>query len=450
MGMALFGTDGARGIANQDLTVELAMRIGQATAGLLEPGSVVVIGRDTRISGPMLEAALTAGLTTEGVHVVMAGVIPTPTLGYLIDNLNARAGVMISASHNPPEYNGIKLLDRGGRKWPTEWEGRVEEGVRDQKRLRVVGPDQVGAVTRAESLALMRYQEHLTAIFAGRIRPMKVVVDVAHGAAITTAAPILRALGLSLVMLNEEPDGRQINQHCGATHPNVVRDAVLREGADVGLSFDGDADRLIAVDETGHIVDGDELLYVLAGALKAQEALAGDTVVATVMSNLGLEKALGRIGIHLERTPVGDRWVAARMRDGGFLLGGEQSGHIIQRQWAETGDGLLTALAVLAQMSRQNRPLSALVGEVERYPQVLHNVSLPRPITDWPREIPGLIEMVAAAQTELGEDGRVLIRPSGTEPLLRIMLEGRDASQIGTWADRMATVVNEALQSAKA
>lgn len=448
--MALFGTDGARGIANQDLTVELAMRIGQAAAGLLEPGSIVVIGRDTRISGPMLEAALTAGLTTEGVHVVMAGVIPTPALGYLIDNLNARAGVMISASHNPPEYNGIKLLNRGGRKWPTELESRVEEGVRDPKRLRVVGADQVGAVTRSEALALARYQEYLLSIFEGRIRSMKVVVDVAHGAAITTAAPILRALGLSLVMLNDEPDGRHINQHCGATHPQVVRDAVLAEGADVGLSFDGDADRLIAVDETGHIVDGDEILYVLARALKAEQALAGDTVVATVMSNLGLEKALGRIGIRLERTPVGDRWVAARMRDAGFMLGGEQSGHIIQRQWAETGDGLLTALAVLAQMSRQERPLSALVGEVERYPQVLHNVSLPRPITDWPREIPGLMEMVDAAQTELGEDGRVLIRPSGTEPLLRIMLEGRDASQIGQWADRMVTVVSEALQSAKA
>ncbi len=448
--MALFGTDGARGIANQDLTAELAMRIGQAAAALLEPGSVVVIGRDTRVSGPMLEAALTAGLTTEGADVVMAGVIPTPALGYLIDNLNARAGVMISASHNPPEYNGIKLMDRGGRKWPTELESRVEDGVRDQKRLRVVGADQVGGVTRSETLALARYQEYLLSIFAGRIRPMKVVVDVAHGAAITTAAPILRALGLSLVMLNDDPDGKHINQHCGATHPNVVREAVLAEEADVGLSFDGDADRLIAVDETGHIVDGDEILYVLAGALKAEQALVGDTVVATVMSNLGLEKALGRIGIHLERTPVGDRWVAARMRDGGFVLGGEQSGHIIQRRWAETGDGLLTALALLAQMSRKERPLSALVGEVERYPQVLHNVNLPRPITDWPREIPGLIEMVARAQRELGADGRVLIRPSGTEPLLRIMLEGRDASQIGKWADRMATVVNEALQSAKA
>ncbi len=448
--MALFGTDGARGIANQELTVELAMRIGQAAAGILEPGSVVVMGRDTRISGPMLEAALTAGLTTEGVDVVMVGVIPTPALAYLIDNLQARAGVMISASHNPPEYNGIKLLDRGGRKWPTPLEERVEEGVRDPHRLRAVAPDQVGTVTHAEALAIDRYQEYLTAIFEGRMRPFRVVVDVAHGAAITTAPPILRALGLSVVVLNQDPDGSQINQQCGATHPNVVQEAVLAYQADIGLSFDGDADRLIAVDETGHIVDGDEILFILAKALQADGALTGDTVVATVMSNLGLERALSRHGIRLERTPVGDRWVAARMRDGEFMLGGEQSGHIILRQWAETGDGLLTALAVLAEMSRQNRPLSALVGEVERYPQVLKNVRLPRPITDWPREVPGLIEMVAAAQADLGEEGRVLIRPSGTEPLLRIMLEGRDASQIGQWADRMATVVNEALQSAKA
>lgn len=448
--MGLFGTDGARGIANQELTVELAMRIGQASAALLGPGSMVVMGRDTRISGPMLEAALTAGLTTEGVDVVMVGVIPTPALAYLIDNLDARAGVMISASHNPPEYNGIKLLDRGGRKWPTAREDQVEQWVRDPARLKRVAPEQVGTVTRAETLAIDRYSDYVTSLFEGRIQPLKVIVDVAHGAAITTAPPILRALGLSLVVLNQEPDGNQINQHCGATHPEVVKEAVLAYGADIGLSFDGDADRLIAVDETGHIVDGDEILYILAQALKAEHTLMGDTVVATVMSNLGLEKALARTGIRLERTPVGDRWVAARMRDGEFMLGGEQSGHIILRQWAETGDGLLTALAVLAEMSRQNRPLSALVGEIERYPQVLYNVRLPRPIADWPREIPGLIEMVAAAQTELGEEGRVLIRPSGTEPLLRIMLEGRDASQIGQWADRMATVVNEALQSAKA
>ncbi len=448
--MALFGTDGARGVANHELTAELAMRIGQASGALLPKNSKVVLARDTRISGEMLEAALTAGLTAQGVHVLMAGVIPTPALAFLIDALEAQAGVMISASHNPPEYNGIKLLDRGGRKWPAKREDEVEAGVLSPSALPMPSAATIGRVHHVENEAAAQYLAHLKGLFGSQIRSFKVVADVAHGAAISTAPAILRALGLRVVVLNAEPDGSLINQNCGATHPEVIQNAVLEHQADIGLSFDGDADRLIAVDETGHIVDGDEILYALATGLKRRGQLKKNTVVATVMSNLGLERALEKEGIILERTPVGDRWVAERMRQEHFSLGGEQSGHVILSQWAATGDGVLTGLALLAEMSRQRRPLSALVAPVERYPQILHNVRLSHAVGNWQEEIAHLSELVAEAQNELGAEGRIVIRPSGTEPLLRIMLEGRDASQIRHWADRMAAVVNDALQSAKA
>ncbi|PSR33240.1 MAG: phosphoglucosamine mutase [Sulfobacillus benefaciens] len=448
--MALFGTDGVRGVANHELTAELAMRIGQAAGAMLGHGTQVLVARDTRLSGPMLEAALTAGLTSQGVNVLMAGVIPTPALAHLIDGMNASAGIMISASHNPPEYNGIKLLDRGGRKWSAIRENEVEAGVLSPTALPVPSPDRIGAVLHIEEDARTRYLKYLQLLFAGHIRPLKVIADVAHGAAIATAPAIFHQLGLQVTVLNGDPDGLRINQNCGATHPDIIREAVLQHHADIGLSFDGDADRLIAVDELGHVVDGDEILYALAIGMRERGELLQNTVIATVMSNLGLEKALEQQGIRLERTPVGDRWVAEKMREGNFSLGGEQSGHVILSQWAETGDGVLTALALLSEMSRQNRPLSELVKPVERYPQLLHNVQLPHAVQDWQQEIPDLLELVALAQHELGDEGRIVIRPSGTEPLLRIMLEGRDAGQIRHWADRMAAVVNDALQSAKA
>lgn len=446
--MALFGTDGVRGIANQDLTIDLACRIGQAAADCLPPASRVLIGRDTRVSGPMLEAALTAGLTSLGVEVMTLGVVPTPALAYLIAAMGADAGIMISASHNPPEYNGIKLLDRQGRKWDPVQEQEVERLVLGH--FPQAGAHRIGRVLRYEDAAVHQYYRYLTGLFAGRLpTSLRLVVDVAHGAAMATAPAVLRHLGFSPEILFDEPVGELINQACGATHPEAVRDEVLRTGADLGLAFDGDADRLIAVDHTGHIVDGDEILYVLAKGLKSQGKLPGDVVVATVMSNLGFERALDREGIRLVRTPVGDRWVAEAMRDLGARVGGEQSGHIILSEWAATGDGLLTALALLAEIQRQGRPLAELVRSVERYPQILKNVRLLTPVSDW-EHLPGLQNTVQEAQRALGQEGRVLIRPSGTEPLLRIMLEGRNLDVIHYWADRLEAVVHHALESAKA
>ncbi|MDA8193106.1 MAG: phosphoglucosamine mutase [Thermaerobacter sp.] len=446
--MGLFGTDGVRGIAGRELTAELAFGIGRAMAAGLPRDGRVVIGRDTRESSPMLEAALTDGITAAGRAVGLVGLVPTPALAYLIGAAAADAGVMISASHNPPEYNGIKLLDRQGRKWSV----RDEQAVDDRLLaggLGVSSAPRPGRVEHWEETAVLQYQKHLLELFAGRMPDLRVVVDVAHGAAIATAPAVLEQLGLSLTVLHGQPEGRLINQGCGATHPQTVRQAVLAAGADLGLAFDGDADRVMAVDHTGRVVDGDEILYVLATALKSQGALPENLVVATVMTNLGVERALNAQGIGLLRTPVGDRWVADALRERGAALGGEQSGHIILRQLTETGDGLLTALALMAEMARQGRPLADLVNPVQRYPQVLHNVRLLEPLPDW-HAITGLDSAIRDAEAALGVHGRVLIRPSGTEPLLRIMLEGRDRTMIDQWADRLRTVVQHALESAKA
>lgn len=446
--MGLFGTDGVRGVANTQLTVELATKIGKAMARQLPTGGRIAIGRDTRVSSPMLEAALSAGITSSGRNVLLCGMLPTPALAYLIPHLSADAGVMISASHNPPQYNGIKLLDRWGRKWSQEAESAVEHEVQTAQG-EGHSDSSIGRIYHWEDSVIQQYHRYLIGLFAGKMPPCKVVIDVAHGAAIATAPAILQRLGLSVTVLHGEDQGLLINQGCGATHPEVLRQAVLDFGADVGLSFDGDADRVIAVDHTGRIVDGDALLYVLATAFKEQGKLPGDTVVATVMSNLGLERALQAQGIRLVRTAVGDRWVAESLRIQGAGLGGEQSGHVILSEWSETGDGLLTALAILAEMGRRNQTLSNLVEPVEQYPQILVNVPIDQPLSDW-RTIEGLEEAVTEAEQVLGATGRVLIRPSGTEPLLRIMLEGRDTPTIHQWADRLQMVVQHALESAKA
>ncbi|WP_028963529.1 phosphoglucosamine mutase [Sulfobacillus thermosulfidooxidans] len=446
--MSLFGTDGARGIANVDLTIDLATKIARAAAKSLGSGARVLIGRDTRISGPMLEAALTAGFTASGVDVLLVGMLPTPALAYLISKMDCQAGVMISASHNPPQYNGIKLLDHQGRKWPIEQEELVEQMVLSGE-FQAVGDSHIGRVFHYETTAIGHYLRYLESLFAGLIPELHVGLDLGHGAAQATAERVLRNLGVHVHPLFHEPEGSLINVRCGATDPSTLQDQVLLNRWDLGLAFDGDADRLIAVDHTGHIVDGDEILYVLATGLKQQGLLAQNTVVATVMSNLGLERALEKEGIVLERTPVGDRWVAQRMREQGFVLGGEQSGHVILAQYASTGDGLLTALALLAEIRRKNQSLAELVEAVERYPQILRNVRIEKTVAEW-ESIPGLVELVKEAEHSLGRDGRVFIRPSGTEPLLRIMVEGRDLQEITMWADRLESVVQHALESAKA
>ena len=446
--MALFGTDGARGVANQTLTVGLAMDIARGAARELGRPARVLIGRDTRVSGSMLEAALAAGLTESGIDVLLAGMVPTPALAYLIGAMGANAGIMISASHNPPEYNGIKLIDQQGKKWEPELEARVEDAIRSRD-WPDPDPAQVGRIFHYEEVAVAQYRRHLLSIFAGRIPAWPIVLDVAHGAASATAPQVFEALGVPVTVLHPEPLGELINVQCGATHPEALREAVLSRGARLGLAFDGDADRVIAVDGSGRIVDGDEILFVLATQLKAAGHLADDRVVATVMSNLGLERALERSGIRLERTPVGDRWVAKAMREQEVVLGGEQSGHVILKQWTETGDGVLTGLALVAAVAEAGLTLEEAVAPVERYPQILRNVRLEAPVSDW-KVIAGLAEAVKEAEAALGEEGRVLIRPSGTEPLLRIMLEGRDVDLINQWAHRLETGVREALESAEA
>ncbi|MCY0897572.1 MAG: phosphoglucosamine mutase [Firmicutes bacterium] len=447
MGLALFGTDGVRGVANDTLTVSLALDIARGVAAQLPRPARVLIGRDTRVSGPMLEAALVAGFSELGIDVMLVGVLPTPALAYLASAMDADAAVMISASHNPPQDNGIKVIDGQGRKWEAEAEEAVERAI-ERQNWPPADPQRIGQVLHYEDTASALYRRHLISIFNGRVPDWPVVLDVGHGAAQATAPLVFQQLGIPARVLNGEPLGALINVNCGATHPEVVREAVLRYRARLGLAFDGDADRVIAVDATGRIIDGDEILYVLALDLKARGALADDLVVATVMSNLGLEQALRRRGLHLRRTPVGDRWVAQVMRETGAQLGGEQSGHIILKEWTETGDGVLTALALLSVLARRPTALEEAAVAVERFPQVLVNVPLPGRVNDW-RQVPGLSSLVEAAEAALQGEGRVLVRPSGTEPLLRIMLEGRDVDVIQEWAHRLETGVRVALESAE-
>ena len=442
--MALFGTDGARGVANRELTAEVALAIGKSAGAIWQSPARILVGRDTRISSGMLEAGIAAGLSAMGVEVWLVGMLPTPALAYLIKAIGAEGGVMISASHNPPQYNGIKLLDGWGRKWAPDQEALVENGLARAGEW-TVGPERIGAIRHLEDDAVARYHHYLIEHFWGAVEPLHVVVDLAHGAAISTAEPVLRRLGLRVSVINGEPEGALINQRCGATHPQTLQHKVVELGADLGFAFDGDADRLIAVDHLGQIVDGDGVLYALAKGMKETQELEGERVVATVMSNLGLERALEREGVQMVRTPVGDRWVAEEMRTAKAVLGGEQSGHIILKRWAETGDGLLTGLAVLREMARSGRRLAELTEPLVRYPQILHNVRVERPLDDW-TVIPGLAEQVKCAERELGQDGRVLIRPSGTEPLLRIMVEGSHSGQIEKWTQALAKTVEAALK----
>lgn len=445
--MALFGTDGARGQAPRELTPTLALAVGAAAVAELPPAPLVLVGRDTRVSGPMLEAAVVAGITAAGGTAGLLGVVPTPAVAALVPRLGAQAGVVISASHNPPEYNGLKLLDAEGRKWTPPRETAVAARVAGAE-VPWAAWDQMGRVEPCEERVGL-YRERLVAGFRGRVGRMHVVVDLGFGAAITTVPAVLQALGLEVTVLNGAPEGARINQGVGATHPAIVAEAVRELRADLGFSFDGDADRVIACDAEGRVIDGDGILYLLGRGLKDTGRLPGGEVVGTVMANLGLERALGAEGIRLHRTPVGDRWVAQAMETRTAPLGGEQSGHVILSEWAVTGDGLLTALAVLAEVHRVGRTISELVAEMPHYPQRLDNVRLPAIGFAWER-LSGVDEAFQACVAALGDDGRLVVRASGTEPLLRIMIEGRDATVVESWADRLTTVVREALTSGQA
>ncbi len=443
----LFGTDGVRGIANQDpLTPDLAYRLGrQLVATVMSRTGFsrvrLVIGRDTRLSGPMLEAALAAGALSAGAECYIVGVLPTPGIAILTRQLRANGGVVISASHNPFEDNGIKLFSREGTKFPDAWESEIES--------RLAGPDSAPRPSGASVGRLVPYRRaeadyirFLRSSFSFDLQGFTLVLDCAHGATYRVAPRLFRALGARALTLGVRPDGTNINRRCGALFPERLQKTVKASGARIGFAFDGDGDRLIAVDETGEVRDGDYLLAIFARHLKARGELKGNQVVATVMSNLGLDRSMAEVGIGVVRTQVGDRYVLEEMERRGATLGGEQSGHIIFSDLAPTGDGLLSALRLLAVMREQGQELSVLARCVTKFPQVLVNVRVKgKPPIE---TIPGLAARIQALESAMNGAGRILVRYSGTEPLARIMIEGEDGARILAMAKELAALIARA------
>ncbi|MBA3292466.1 MAG: phosphoglucosamine mutase [Geodermatophilaceae bacterium] len=440
----LFGTDGIRGLANADLTPELAFSVAVAAAEVLaavqQTGrSLALVGRDSRASGEMLEAAVVAGLTSAGVDVLRCGVIPTPGLAFLTVDSDADLSIMLSASHNPMPDNGIKIFARGGHKLPDDIEEIIEARVRRpaDDRVRPVGPDVGRALD--DALGAARYREHLLASLPTPLEALTLVVDCANGAASSHAARVYSDSGATVHMIGDAPDGLNINDGCGSTELGPLQQAVLDLGADLGIAHDGDADRCLAVDAEGQIVDGDAILAICAIGLHESGRLAQDTVVATVMSNLGFLKAMAAAGITVHTTAVGDRHVLDALRTEGLSLGGEQSGHVIFSEYATTGDGMLTGLMLASRMAATGQSVAELASVVTRLPQVLLNVA----VTDRSAvaESADVMDAVRVAEDELGDSGRVLLRPSGTEQLVRVMVEAPTQDQADTVAQRIAAVV---------
>jgi phosphoglucosamine mutase len=441
-----FGTDGVRGIANSELTAELAYKIGRC-GGFVLTGQArhpkVVIGRDTRISGPMLEAALVAGLLSIGAHVIRLGVVSTPAVAYLTRKLGADAGVMISASHNPIEDNGIKFFGGDGFKLLDETELEIErlmDAAVDDLPRPIAG--QIGTVSD-DAEAKHLYIEFLKSTLSGTFGGYKVVLDCAHGAAYELAPEVFREMGAEVITIGAEPDGCNINEGCGSTHPEQLREAVVKHGANLGLAFDGDADRLIAVDELGEEVDGDFILSICGDALNRQGKLKHSTIVTTVMSNIGFFKGIEKAGLKATQTAVGDRYVMEEMRKGGYNLGGEQSGHVIFLDYNTTGDGILTGLQLTGTLVQSGKSLSEMKQIMRKYPQVLINVR----VTD-KSKLSGnqpIAQAIRKVADELGDNGRVLVRPSGTESLIRVMAEGPDRAQVEAYVNGIVQVIEEQL-----
>jgi phosphoglucosamine mutase len=440
----LFGTDGIRGVANAELTPELAMSVAAAAVRVMtrradaDTPPTVVVGRDPRASGEMLEAAVVAGLASAGAMVLRVGVLPTPAVAYLTAHTGADLGVMLSASHNPMEDNGIKLFAAGGHKLPDDVEDQID-AERDRPWSRPVGA-RIGRVHDLGDGA-DRYMTHLVAATPHRLDGLTVVVDCANGAASAVVDAYSRA-GARAIVIHAAPDGININRDCGSTHLEPVRAAVLEHGADLGLAHDGDADRCLAVDARGEAIDGDQIMAILALAMRDAGTLTADTLVATVMSNLGLRLAMQREGIALLETAVGDRYVLETLRDKGLALGGEQSGHVILPEHATTGDGLLTGLTLMARMAATGRSLADLAAVVTKLPQVMVNVK----VTDRQAAVQAstVVDAVAGAERELAGAGRVLLRPSGTEPLVRVMVEASTVDHARDVAERIADAVRTA------
>jgi phosphoglucosamine mutase len=443
----LFGTDGVRGIANEELTSDLAFKLAQAGAYVLGSGIKrprFVLGTDTRLSSDMLESAMVAGLCSVGSDAILVGVVPTPAVAYLIRHLGADGGIVISASHNPAQYNGIKFFDRHGYKLDDDMEEAIEKKVFEGiDTVPCTGGDLGRKINQANGVRY--YADFLKSTVSGGLEGLKVAVDCANGSAFKAAPLVLAELGAEVSIINDRPDGININVECGSIHPEGLASFVKDNGLDVGLAFDGDADRLIAVDNTGQIIDGDFIMAICARRLKEQGKLAADTVVATVMSNLGLHKALNEIGCRVEETKVGDRYVLQRMMEKGYSLGGEQSGHIIFLELNTTGDGLLTALQLLDSIRYFGKSLSELCSTMTKYPQVLVNARVKNSNKEAYRQDSVICSEIEKVQNQLQGNGRVLIRPSGTEPLVRIMLEGQDTGQLRQYAENLAKLIESRL-----
>ncbi len=446
----LFGTDGARGIANTEISCELAMKIGRAAAMVLSEGKEskklkVLIGTDTRKSADMLSSAIAAGFCSVGSDVLLLGVVPTPAVAFLVKEYSYDAGVMISASHNTCEYNGIKIFRSNGYKLPDELEEKIEAIILDEiipPPLKVGGD--VGSITSGRN-AVKDYIHHIENTAVAHFYGMRIALDCANGSASETANELFRRLGAECTVINCKPDGVNINADCGSTHIEVLQKYVKENGFDLGFSFDGDADRLLCVDSEGSLVDGDKIIAICSKAMKQQGRLNANTAVVTVMSNMGLFRFFEENGINCEKTKVGDRYVLEKMLEKGYHIGGEQSGHIIFLDYATTGDGQLTAVQLLNVIRTTGKTLKELADEIEIYPQVLKNVrvsSLGKLRLFEDKDIKIAIE---EAEKELGSDGRVLVRASGTEPLVRVMLEGKDSAQIERLAELIAQVVKERL-----
>ena len=443
----LFGTDGVRGLANRDLTVETALLLAQSAAIVLGESARIagnkpkaVIGRDPRISGEFISAAVAAGLASSGVDVFDAGVLPTPATAFLTADLDADFGVMISASHNPAADNGIKFFARGGHKLADAIEDKIEAGMAATKMAPLGG--EVGHIHRFAD-AEDRYVVHLLKSLPNRLDGIHVVLDCANGAASGLSPEAFKDAGAKVTVIGAEPDGLNINLGVGSTHLSALQAKVLEVGADAGIAHDGDADRCLAVDHTGAIIDGDQIMAILALSAKARGQLARNTLVATVMSNLGLKVAMREAGIQMLETKVGDRYVLEEMRAGGYSLGGEQSGHIIFSKYATTGDGILTGLTLLAEMKRTGKTLAELASVMQIFPQVLINV----PGVDKTRVAhdEAISALLVEAEAELNGTGRVLLRASGTEPLVRVMVEAADEGTAQSWASRIAVLVETRL-----
>ncbi|GGI48156.1 phosphoglucosamine mutase [Agromyces flavus] len=448
----LFGTDGVRGLANRELTADLALGLAQAAAAVLTQGRhadelraagrrpVAVVARDPRVSGEFLTAAVSAGLASSGVDVLDAGVIPTPATAFLIDSIRADFGVMISASHNPAPDNGIKFFSFGGTKLPDQVEDRIESYLGRQKLAPTGGG--VGRIRRFAD-AEDRYVVHLLGTLPHRLDGLKVVLDCAHGAAAGVSPETFRDAGAEVVVIGADPDGMNINDGVGSTHLEQLQRAVVEHGADVGIAHDGDADRCLAIDADGNVVDGDRIMAILAVSMQERGTLTDDTLVVTVMSNLGLKRAMAERGIRVVETKVGDRYVLEALGEGGYALGGEQSGHVIMSEFATTGDGVLTGLHLVAEMARTGKSLAELASVMTVYPQVLVNVrGVDHHALGDDAEIAAA---VTRAEAELGDSGRVLLRPSGTEPMVRVMVEAAVQSDAEAHANRLADVVRARL-----